>query len=150
VENDPEIDLLVRVVVQAPESTLSEVVKVISGRYGFAGATVKTVSTNEPNPKLVQFTNERGSPEKETLKRADQSVLVLGKIAAAISENLGVSKETPTAVKDGNKDIHIAIKDGSSKTEALHRDFTAGLTHLDSVYGNISKTLVKIDHDLQE
>ena len=157
VENDAEDDQLVRMVVQGPESTLSEFVKAISGRHGFADATVKTVSTSEPDPKLVRFTKERGSPEKETLERADQSVLILGKIAEVVSENLGVSKETLavgketlTTVKEGNKDILIAIKDGSSKTEALHKDFTAGLKHLDSVYGIIGKTLVKIDHDLQE
>ena len=213
VENDPEDDQLVRLVVQGPENTLSEFAKAISGRHGFADATVKTVSTSEPDPKLVRFTKERGSPEKETLERADQSVLILGKIAEVASENLGVSKETLavgkealtvgketlavgketlavgketlavgketltvgketlavgketltvgketlavgketlTAVKEGNKDILIAIKDGSDKTEALHRDFTAGLKHLDSVYGIIGKTLVKIDHDLQE
>ena len=192
VENDSDDDQLVRVVVQGPESTLSEFVKAIGGRHGFADATVKTVSTSEPDPKLVRFTKERGSPEKETLERADQSVLILGKIAEVVSENLGVSKETLavgketlavgketlavgketlavgketltvgketlavgketlTAVREGNKDILIAIKDGSNKTEALHRDFTAGLKHLDSVYGIIGKTLVKIDHDLQE
>ena len=172
VENDPEDDQLVRVVVQGPESTLSEFVKAISGRHGFADAIVKTVSTNEPDPKLTRFTKNRGPDEKETLERADQSVLILGKIAEAISENLGVSKETLavgketlTAVKEGNKTLgekmdkgftglgskmDQGFRDSIASSERLHKDFTVRFDRVDASYGMIGKTLARMDKNLEK
>ncbi len=154
VENDPEDDQLVRVVVQGPESTLSEFLKAISGRHGFADAIVKTVSTNEPDPKLARFTKERSSPEKETLERADQSVLILANMAATLGD---LREETHKGFSElGTKMDHLGDKmdkgfrDSIASSERLHKDFTVRFDRVDASYGMIGKTLARMDKNLEK
>ncbi len=147
VENDPEDDQLVRVVVQGPESTLSEFLKAISGRHGFADATVKTVSTSEPDPKLVQFTKERGSPEKETLEWADQSVLILANMAATLGD---LREETHKGFSELGTKMDKGFRDSIASSERLHKDFTVRFDRVDASYGMIGKTLARMDKNLEK
>ena len=165
VGNDPEDDQLVHVVVQGPESTLSEFVKAISGRHGFADATIRTGNTGEPDPKLVRFTKERGSPEKETLERADQSVLILDNMASTLGD---LREETHKGFSDlgttmdkgftslGAKMDHLGDKmdrgfrDSIASSERLHKDFTVRFNRVDASYGMIGKTLARMDKNLEK
>ncbi len=165
VGNDPEDDQLVHVVVQGPESTLSEFVKAISGRHGFADATIRTGNTGEPDPKLVRFAKERGSPEKETLERSDQSVLILDNMASTLG---GLREETHKGFSElgtkmdkgltslgakmdrlGDK-MDRGFRDSIASSERLHKDFTVRFNRGDASYGMIGKTLARMDKNLEK
>ncbi|EQD67196.1 Acylphosphatase domain protein, partial [mine drainage metagenome] len=80
VANDDPDEHLVRIVAQGSAETLEDFVREISGRHGFADAQVRLVQEAEADAALVEFVKLRGPEGKEMLERADQSVLLLGRI----------------------------------------------------------------------
>lgn len=114
VENDSKDDKLVHIIVQGPASTLNEFVKAISGKHDYAEAEVQKAAEGACDPALTDFTKIRGPEAKETLERADQSVLILGTVAKAMHrladtgeatllvsrESLAVGKETLAVGKE--------------------------------------------------
>ena len=164
VANDDRDERLVRIVAQGSAGTLEEFVRAISGRHGFADAEVRLVKEGEADAALVEFVKLRGPEGKEMLERADQSVLLLGRIFETGVETLGVGKETLAETrKVGEKvdrlgaevrGVGAEVRDGNRRLEKsldrMHADMSARFDRVDRSYGSIGKTLLRIDKNLEK
>lgn len=162
--NDQKDEQLIHLIVQGPESTLPEFVKAITGKHGLIDAAeVRKIGEKEADPSLTGYHQVRGEPLVELAEATAQGARALNMLIglgietlSVGKETLSVSKETLTAVQTGNATLgkkvdgvaDVVREDIRSNAEFRH-ELADAVGLLDTQYGLISKTLVKIDHDLQ-
>lgn len=155
--NDEKDEQLIHLIVQGPESTLPEFVKAITGKHGLIDAAeVRKTGEKEADPSLTRYHQVRGEPLVELAEATAQGARALNMLIGLGTETLFVSKETLTAVQIGNATLgkkvdgvtEVVREEVRSNTEFRH-ELADAVGLLDTKYGLISKTLVKIDHDLQ-
>ena len=155
--NDEKDEQLIHLIVQGPESTLPEFVKAITGKHGLIDTSeVRKIGEKEADPSLTRYHQVRGEPLVELAEATTQGARALNLLIGLGTETLSVSKETLTAVQIGNATLgkkvdglaEVMREEVRSNTEFRH-ELADAVGLLDTKYGLISKTLVKIDHDLQ-
>ena len=130
VQNDEKDDTLVRIVAQGSTTDLAGFVRALSGKHGFAEADVQKVSEGAEDLRLKSFQKIRGSDSKETLERADESVLILGKMVETMDtgfSSLGAKMDQSLGKMDqslGKMDRSIEI------SERLRQETNKGFSGL--------------------
>jgi acylphosphatase len=135
VQNDEKDDTLVRIVAQGSTTDLAGFVRALSGKHGFAEADVQKVSEGAEDLRLKSFQKIRGSDSKETLERADESVLILGKMVETMDtgfSSLGAKMDQSL----GKMDQSLGKMDQS-------------LGKMDQSLGKMDQSLGKMDRSIE-
>jgi acylphosphatase len=99
--NDEKDEQVVHMIVQGPESRLSEFVKAVTGRHGLIDATeLEKVGEKEADPSLIGFRQERGEPLEELAEATVQGARALNMLIGLGTETLAVSKENLVVGKE--------------------------------------------------
>ena len=172
VENDKADSSLVRVIAQGPAARLEQFVKAITGEHGIINAeSVRRVSDGPTDSSLTAFRQVRGESLEELGESGEASVQILGhmwesmksgnqEILGAVREgNASLGKKVDgvgRAVIEGNRSLGSkmdrvakAVGDQGRSTSQFHHDLAFAVSRMDTKYGAISKTLLRIDKDLQ-
>lgn len=160
VRNDEKDRHLVHVVAQGPEDKLSTLIREISGKHGDAVVEdVRKVAEKDPDPRLTEFIVVRGPELKETLERADESVLILrgvrdgmyslGDGMRALGEGMrALGGKMDAGFNLLGEKIDAGNKTLGEKIDAGNKSLGEKMDHVAKVVEAGNQRAVKFEHDL--